>query len=261
MSPSRLDSLIARARHLDVKPEHARVYVADLDRWARREAAAPRRRWPAFVAGFGAAAALAALAFWLFGPDTSSRRSEPLAINITALPLAPASTALSDAAPSNEDAAVAPAPVAAPSDARPSPVHEPSPSPSPLPSPSHEPSPSREHAPPHDADVAPPPEASGPSVNERWRSARLLRSQGKFAEAIVECEAIAETHDATWAPIALVEAARIELGPLAAPERAITFVERFEREWSGNGLLPEARDLRCRALGQLGRGSECGPGH
>jgi hypothetical protein len=254
LSPSRLESLIARARHLDVKPEHARVYVADLDRWARRESAAPQRRWPAFAAGFGAAAALAALAFWLFGPDTSSRRSDPLAINITPLPLAPAADAPSDAAQSVvADALVAPAPVVAtPTDARPSPAHEPSP---------HELAPS--HEPPRDAELAAPTESTpaGPTVNERWRSARLLRSQGKFAEAILECEAIADTHDPTWAPIALLEAARIELGPLAAPERAVTYVERFEREWAGNGLLPEARDLRCRALGQLGRTSECGSGH
>jgi hypothetical protein len=243
LSPSRLDSLIARARQLDVKPDHARVYVADLDRWARREAPAPRRRWPAFVAGFGAAAALAALALWLFGPDTSGRRADPVAINATPLPLAPIADALSDAA----DAAVAPTPVAAPVDASPSPMHEPPP---------HELAPVP-HELPRDAEVTPP-APSGPTVNERWRSARLLRSQGKFADAIVECEAIADTHDATWAPIALVEAARIELGPLAAPERAITYVERFEREWSGNGLLPQARDLRCRALGQLGRGGECG---
>jgi hypothetical protein len=252
LSPSRLDSLIARARHLDVKPEHARVYVADLDRWARRQPAAAPRRWPAFVAGFGAAAALAVLAFWLFGPDTSARRSDPLAINIT--PLAPAADVPSDAAqPVVADALVAPVPVAAPTDASPSPVHE---------SPPHTPAPAHEL--PRDAELAPAPEPSGsagPTVNERWRSARLLRSQGKFAEAIVECEAIADTHDATWAPIALLEAARIELGPLAAPERAVTYVERFEREWSGNGLLPEARDLRCRALGQLGRSSECSAGH
>lgn len=229
-----------------MKPEHARAYVADLDRWARRESSVPRRRWPAFVAGFGVAAALAAIAFWLFSPTTSPRKSDPLAINITPLPLAPAADAVSDAA---VDASVADAPVTVPTDAK----H----SPSPLPL--HELAPS--HEPPPDAALAPPPEPSGPTVNERWRSARLLRSQGKFAEAVVECEAIADMRDPTWAPIALVEAARIELGPLAAPERAITYVERFEREWSGNGLLPEARDLRCRALGQLGRGSECGSGH
>jgi len=243
LSPSRLDSLIARARQLDVKPEHARVYVADLDRWARREGPAPRRRWwPAFATGFGAAAALAAIFFWLLGPATP-RRSEPLALDVTPLPLAPTADVVPDAAESVADAQVVPAPVALPADARPSPPHE--------------------LAPPHDAEVPPPDSlgSAGPTVNERWRSARLLRSQGKFAEAIIECEAIADAHDATWAPIALVEAARIELGPLAAPERAITYVERFEREWSGNGLLPEARDLRCRALGQLGRSSECSSAH
>jgi hypothetical protein len=244
LSPARLDSLIARARHLDVKPEHARVYVANLDRWARREGSTPQPRWPAFVAGFAVAAALAAIAFWILGPDASRHRSEPVAINATQLPLAPAVDAGSSVA--DADIAPAPVPVATPADARPMPLPPPS------------------HVPPHDAALAPPADSSGsaaPSVNERWRSARLLRSQGKFAEAIIECEAIADAHDPTWAPIALVEAARIELGPLASPERAITYVERFEREWSNNGLLPEARDLRCHALDQLGRGSECGSGH
>jgi hypothetical protein len=95
------------------------------------------------------------------------------------------------------------------------------------------------------------------TATERWRSARLFRSQGKFNEAIAQCVAIADAGDRTWAPIALIEAARIELGPLAAPERALAYVDRFTREWPGNGLDPEARDLRCRALAQLGRSSEC----
>jgi hypothetical protein len=233
---SRLDSIIARARQLDVKPEHARVYVADLDRWARRESVVPPRRWPAFVAGFGVAAALAAIAFWLFRPDPA----QPTTIAIN-LPLPIASVATSDAAVA--DAALEPLP-APPVDA------------SPAPGPRH---PVREQVPPHDAEVPlpAPPSDAGSSANEHWHSARLLRSQGKFAEAVIECEAIADTHDATWAPIALVEAARIELGPLAAPERAIGYADRFQREWASNGLLPEARDLRCRALGQLGRASEC----
>jgi hypothetical protein len=121
-----------------------------------------------------------------------------------------------------------------------------------LPEPVLPPPPSLDAGIAHDAPAA-------ENATERWRSARLFRSQGKFNEAIAECVAIADSGDRTWAPIALIEAARIELGPLTAPERAITYVDRFEREWPGNGLDPEARDLRCRALIQLGRGAECAP--
>src|SRR5262249_43040880 len=44
------------------------------------------------------------------------------------------------------------------------------------------------------------PSGSTPTVTERWRSARLFRSQGKFDDAIAECVAIADSHDRTWAP-------------------------------------------------------------
>ncbi len=93
----------------------------------------------------------------------------------------------------------------------------------------------------------------------RWRTARLYRSQAKFDDAVTECLGIADAHDSTWSPIALVEAARIELGPRASPEHAVSLVDRFEREWPGHSLAPEARELRCRALRELGRGSECAP--
>lgn len=92
---------------------------------------------------------------------------------------------------------------------------------------------------------------------ERWRRARLLRGQGKFDAALVECIAIADAKDATWSPIALLEAARIELGPKSSPERALALAERFASEWPHHELAPEARDLRCRALKQLGRDAEC----
>lgn len=91
------------------------------------------------------------------------------------------------------------------------------------------------------------------SVKERWREARLLRGQGKFADALSQCVAIGDARDPVWSPIALVEAVRIALGPLAAPERAIALADRMLREWPKDPLVGEARTLRCRALGQLGR--------
>ncbi len=110
------------------------------------------------------------------------------------------------------------------------------------------------------ASAAPRPSASAPrSIKDRWRVARLLRGQGRFAEAVTECLAIADARDATWSPIALLEAIRIELGPRADPERAIVLADRMVREWPRDALAAEARELRCRGLRQLGRGAGCGP--
>jgi hypothetical protein len=66
-------------------------------------------------------------------------------------------------------------------------------------------------------------------------------------------------HDATWSPIALVEAIRIYAGPLADPTHAIAIADRMIADWPGDVLVPEARQLRCRALARIGRGQECAP--
>jgi hypothetical protein len=102
-----------------------------------------------------------------------------------------------------------------------------------------------------------PPDA--PAIKDRWRTARLLRGQGRFTAALTECLAIADARDPMWSPIALVEAIRIEIAPLAAPERSIALADRMIREWPDDPLVAEARELRCRALRQLGRASECTP--
>lgn len=103
--------------------------------------------------------------------------------------------------------------------------------------------------------AAPTPAANEPAatLKDRWHTARLLRSQGKFAPALDACLAIADVRDPTWSPIALLEAARIALGPLADPDRAIALAERVLAEWPQNTLASEARELRCRARTQLGR--------
>jgi hypothetical protein len=121
-----------------------------------------------------------------------------------------------------------------------------------------QPSPASQVTPPRAKDPEPIADAPrAPTLTDRWRQARLLRGQGNFEAAVTECLAIADAKDATWSPIALLEAARIELGPRASPERAIALAERFEAEWSSHQLLPEARELKCRALRQLGRDAEC----
>ena len=121
-----------------------------------------------------------------------------------------------------------------------------------------EPAPADAPAPPHvrpiDAGV---PDASPMIIKDQWRLARLLRGQGKFAEAIAECEVIADAHDPTWSPIALVEAVRIYLSPLSDPERAIGVADRMLRDWPEHALVGETRALRCQALAQLGRAGEC----
>jgi hypothetical protein len=123
-----------------------------------------------------------------------------------------------------------------------------------------------DHTMPDAAITAPPPAHASPaiadalkspSVKDRWHRERMLRGQGKLDEAVAECLDIAKMHDATWAPIALVEAARIYLGPLSDPEHALAIAERAIAEWPADGLVTEARDLRCRALRELGRGSAC----
>jgi hypothetical protein len=101
--------------------------------------------------------------------------------------------------------------------------------------------------------------AASLAIKERWRFARKLRAEGKHRAAIAECLAIADTGDPTWSPIALVEAIRLYSGPLSDPGHAIDIADRVIRDWPADGLVPEARKLRCRALGRLGRGGECAP--
>jgi hypothetical protein len=104
-----------------------------------------------------------------------------------------------------------------------------------------------------------PVDAAIESVKDRWHRVRLLRGQGQLDAAVRECLAIADLRDATWSPIALVEAVRIYVGPLADSERALALADRVLAEWPGDALADEARALRCRALDQLGRGAECKP--
>jgi len=96
-----------------------------------------------------------------------------------------------------------------------------------------------------------------PTFNDRAHTARSLLGQGQPDRAVAEWLAIADTRDATWSPIALVAAAQIELDRLEDPGRAIELAERMLREWPGDAQAPEARELRCQALRQLGRGGEC----
>jgi hypothetical protein len=99
--------------------------------------------------------------------------------------------------------------------------------------------------------------AASPTIKQRWQHARRLRAEGKARAAIAECLAIADLRDATWSPIALVEAIRLYAGPLSDPANAIAIADRVVAEWPADVLVPEARQLRCRALARLGRGQEC----
>ncbi|MBK9037261.1 MAG: hypothetical protein IPL61_39465 [Myxococcales bacterium] len=104
-----------------------------------------------------------------------------------------------------------------------------------------------------------PADAAAPAMVERWRQARLLRAQGQPHAAAAACLAIAAAGDPTWAPIALVEAIRINLDALAAPEAALALADRMLATWPAHSLVDDTRQLRCRALRQLGRGAECAP--
>jgi hypothetical protein len=87
-----------------------------------------------------------------------------------------------------------------------------------------------------------------PTANERWREIRTLRGEGRLEAAVKACIALADQSDPTWSPIALVEAIRIEMGPLAAPERAIELADRMLREWPQHALAGETRELRKQAI-------------
>ena len=112
-------------------------------------------------------------------------------------------------------------------------------------------------APPVDAHA--PVDAGPPALVERWRRARLLRAQGQAAAAAAACLDIADAADPTWSPIALVEAIRIDLDALSAPEAALAVADRMLAAWPAHPLAADARVLRCRALRQLGRAAECAP--
>lgn len=121
------------------------------------------------------------------------------------------------------------------------------------------PRPTRERAHPavtFDAGVTTP-AAALETPADRWRLARLRRGQGKFQEALAECLALADSGDPTWAPIALVEAARLTLGPLAEPQQTLELSRRMRASWPKHTLLTEMRAIECRALKQLGRAAEC----
>ncbi|MBP9088379.1 MAG: hypothetical protein KBG15_19820 [Kofleriaceae bacterium] len=95
------------------------------------------------------------------------------------------------------------------------------------------------------------------AVVEQWRLVRLLRGQGKFAGAAELAHKIGVLGDATWSPIALLEAARIELGPLLSSTQAIKTCDELLQKYPQHALAREAADIRCRALTELGRSSEC----
>ena len=250
---SRLDEVIVRAQRARVRPEHARRRVATLGWWVRPRPAPRRaRRWP-YLAGACALAIAAAAVVIASRPGGSPSTADELA-------------ATGDAR------------------ARPSHVAEPVPAPTDLADPGRAPA-DRGGAPPErrhevaarpsraiETDIAARPEtaartdgaapdlgapAGGPDpaagLADRWRDARKLRAEGHFDAAIAACVALAEARDPTWSPIALVEAARIALGPIAAPERAVALADRFAAEWPAHALAAEVRDLRCRALSRLGR--------
>ncbi len=338
---SRLDDMIARARDLQVRDDHADRYVAELGRWARPEPTPSRAPWFAFAFAAAAAAVLLVLVLRPHGdataaasairigervaiiaePDTSYRvlaadvdRTEVFVergtvtarlwpgehphrlalrgdgieavatgtvyalsvdergpsvhvregkvavargdehVQVAAGTSWPAGTARRDTHAADRLLAMtAPPPIAIDEPVRvrdPQPIDDAASVPADATAIDASPHP---HTPAAPADAGVP----APSLKDRWRQARLLRGQGNFDAAIAECIAIADAKDATWSPIALGEAARIELGPRASPERAIALADRFAAEWPAHQLAPEARELRCRALRQLGRDAEC----
>ncbi|MBI3183197.1 MAG: FecR domain-containing protein [Myxococcales bacterium] len=85
-----------------------------------------------------------------------------------------------------------------------------------------------------------------------WRSARLLRAQARYLEAISALEELASMEDSTWSPLALVEKARIERSALSDPKAALRSAGEFMRRHPSHQLAPEARQLRCDAARAVG---------
>lgn len=241
MSDPRLDRLVQRARGADVRAEVAARAVSAIERNARLAASverAPRRSFAAALA-FGLAVCAAIVVWLVRPPSTTSDAVSPWP--------APAG-GIAELSAIDASAPALPQPLPLP--VQPSP--QPMPMPMPVPTPPRVPHPAHVEPAPPDPTPAPAP-APALSIKDRWHHARSLRAGGDYAGAIAECIAIADAADATWSPIAELEAVRIYLGPLAAPERAIDVADRILREWPSAPLAAEARELRCRARSQLGR--------
>jgi hypothetical protein len=85
-----------------------------------------------------------------------------------------------------------------------------------------------------------------------WRRARLLRGNGHYPEALRLLEEVASGSDDIWAPIALVDAMRINAANLSRPTEVVRLGGRFLARFSDHELAPEATALLGRAHEQLG---------
>jgi hypothetical protein len=98
--------------------------------------------------------------------------------------------------------------------------------------------------------------ATSQSASELLASARQAMREGDFSRAAREYEALREAEPAsTEARAVLLSLAELELEHLAAPRRALQHAEQYLRAGAGP-LAPEARELRIRALAELGRRDE-----
>lgn len=89
-----------------------------------------------------------------------------------------------------------------------------------------------------------------------WRQARLLRGQGRYQKAVALLQRLVKTRDPKWAPLALIELARLSDQVLGKPKEVIAYCEHYFADYSGHTLEPEATALFCRAKANLGQRSQ-----
>lgn len=99
-------------------------------------------------------------------------------------------------------------------------------------------------------DLAAPNRAAGES---QWRRVRLLRGQARYEEALVVAQELVRSKDPVWAPIAALEMARIQLGPLGNAAAAQTLLADWLASYPHHPLNKQAQQMLCQAAAQVGK--------
>ena len=117
------------------------------------------------------------------------------------------------------------------------------------------PSPEDGEVPRRRARVDPTEQQAPTSSAERWRAAREHIRAGRARRAAVELRVLAESDDATWAPLAAAERARLLADTLSLHAQAVSVAETFMVRFPTHPLRLEVAEVRCRSLRALGRAS------
>lgn len=105
------------------------------------------------------------------------------------------------------------------------------------------------------AAASPEPSASpiAADAESQWRRVRLLRGQARYEEALVVAQELARSKDPVWAPIAALEMARIQLGPLGNAAAAQPLLADWLASYPHHPLHKQAQQMLCQAAAQVGK--------